>query len=60
MAKEARRSGSKGLVIGHLERISSDVFDKYSKVITGVVGASMAYMLCTEITNCTMLASLLT
>ena len=28
----------RGLVLGHLERISSAVFDKYNKVITEMVG----------------------
>ena len=37
MAKKARE-GRRRLVIGHLERISSGVFDRYSRVITDLVG----------------------
>ena len=36
MAKRKRRS--RGLVIGHLERISSSAFENYSKEITDIVG----------------------
>ena len=40
MAKKAKKKTrkSRGLVIGYLERISSDVFERHSKVITALVG----------------------
>lgn len=38
MAKSKTRRKSRGLVLGHLERISSNVFERYRRVITGLVG----------------------
>ncbi len=38
MAKSKARRKSRGLVLGHLERISSSVFERYRSVITGLVG----------------------
>lgn len=38
MRKKKARTKSGRLVIGHLERISSDIFEKYNSIITGIVG----------------------
>ncbi len=38
MAKSKARRKSRGLVIGHLERISSNVFERYRRLITDLVG----------------------
>ena len=38
MKRRKARSVSTRLVMGYLERISSGVFDRYSKLITGLVG----------------------